>query len=280
MVPRVEDWKDRERPELVSIHAPKSAAAEAYRTLRTSVQFVGLDRPLRMIQVTSPVAGEGKTTTIANLGVALARAGKRVVMVDCDLRRPRIESFFGLPNELGFTNVLVGDATLPQAAQPLPGEPRLAILPAGPPPPNPSELLSTRRAHEILTALREEADYVLVDSPPVLPVSDSIIIAGMVDATILVVTAKSTTKRQAHRAVEQLQQVSAPLVGVVLNGVGRDSGVYAYSYGYGESGYSTREAAKPKGGRWPFRRRRHRRSGNDAPSPAQPVEAQEPVPSR
>ena len=176
-------------------------------------------------------------------------------MVDCDLRRPRIESFFGLPNEVGFTNVLVGDASLSEAVQRIPGEPRLAILPAGPPPPNPSELLSTKRTADVLSSLKEEADYVLVDSPPVLPVSDSIVIAGIVDATIIVVTANSTTKRQAQRALEQLQQVDAPIIGAVLNAVGRGAGGYGYSYGY-SYGYTSRDhSGRRLGGLFGRRRR-------------------------
>jgi capsular exopolysaccharide synthesis family protein len=235
IVPRVEEWKDPDRTELITRERPKSPAAEAYRTLRTSVQFAGLERPMKLIQITSPGQAEGKTTTLANLGVTLARAGKRVVMVDCDLRRPRVESFFGLPNEVGFTNVVVGNAALGDAVVAVPDEPGLALLPAGPPPPNPSELLSTRRATDVLRALGEEADFVLVDSPPVLPVTDAIVVAGIVDATIVVVTAKRTTRRQVQRALELLQQVDAPLIGAVLNSAApSDRGYgYAYEYSYG-----------------------------------------------
>lgn len=238
IVPQVETWRDPDVTTVVSQTAPKSPAAEAYRTLRTSVQFIGLERAVKLLQVTSPMAAEGKTTTLANLGVALARAGKRVVMVDWDLRRPRIEGFFGVDNSTGFTNVMVGDMSLADAIKRVPDEPRLAVLPSGPPPPNPSELLSTKRAADVLAALAAESDYVLVDCPPVLPVADSIVVAGMVDATILVVTANSTTKRQTARAVELLHQIDAPLVGVVLNGArgeaayGYGSG-YSYSYAYG-----------------------------------------------
>lgn len=257
IVPRVEEWKDPTSTQLVTLDRPKSSAAEAYRTLRTSVQFVGLERPLKLIQVTSPAAAEGKTTTLANLGVALARAGKRVVMADCDLRRPRVESFFGLPNEVGFTNVLLGNAGLADAVQLVPNEPRLAILPAGPPPPNPSELLSTRRAAELLRTLGDEADYVLVDSPPVLPVTDAIILAGVVDGTIMVVTANATTKRQSQRALELLEQVSAPLIGAVLNSVEHGDRGYGYAYGYSYGYYGRNESARR-------RRLGRRRSADEA----------------
>lgn len=237
LIPIVEGWKDRSTTNVVSITAPTSPAAEAYRALRTSLQFIGLEHPTRIIQVTSPQASEGKTTTLSNLAVALSRAGKRVIIVDCDLRRPRVESFFGVDNAVGFTTVLLGDADLESALQPVPDQPRLAILPAGHPPPNPSELLSTARARDVLTTLRSRADFVLVDSPPVLPVADAIILAGVADATLLVVLAGTTTKQQVRRAAELLSQVDAPMIGTVLNAVD-ESGGSGYSYGYGRGAYA------------------------------------------
>jgi capsular exopolysaccharide synthesis family protein len=252
LVPLVDTWRDRSAPTVITMSAPKSPAAEAYRALRTAVQFIGLERTVEVVQITSPSASEGKTTTLANLAVVLARAGKRVVLIDCDLRRPRIESFFGISNGVGFTSVLVGDATLVDAVQPVPGEPRLAILPAGPPPPNPSELLAAKRTADIIGALRDEADFVLLDCPPLLPVADSVILAGLSDATLLVITAGSTTKRQTHRAVELLRQVDAPLIGAVLNGVSNAEG-YGYGYGYSSAYAYGRTSDGPRW--WPWRRR-------------------------
>lgn len=231
LVPAVATWKEREKPFVISKKEPTSAAAEAYRSLRTSVQFVGLDRPLKTLQVTSPSASEGKTTTLANLAVALARAGQRVVVIDCDLRRPRIHDFFGARSYPGFTSVLLGDVSLSNAIQTVPGEDRLVLLPSGPIPPNPSELLGGRRTVELLTALQGESDIVLIDSPPVLPVTDAAVLAGRIDATLLVATAGTTTQKALSRAVEVLRQVDAPLIGVVLNGVTDDEG-YGYSYQY------------------------------------------------
>jgi succinoglycan biosynthesis transport protein ExoP len=230
LIPAVPGWKDRGIPRVVSISDPTSQAAEAYRSLRTSVQFLSLDDPLRIIQVTSPNASEGKTTTLANLAVALSRAGQRVVVVCCDLRRPRIHEFFGLDNAVGFTSVLLGEAPLSSALQQVKGE-RLALLASGPPPPNPSELLASKRTSDMLSALSRESDVVLVDSPPVLPVTDSMVLSRMVDATILVGTAGRTTRREYRRSLEVLQQVDANLVGTVLNGV-EDGGGYGYGYGY------------------------------------------------
>ncbi len=232
MIPSVSGWRDRDKTRLVSLSEPASPSAEAYRTLRTSVRFLAVDRPLRTIQVTSPSAGEGKTTTTANLGVALARAGERVVVVSCDLRRPRLHEFFGLSNNVGFTSVLLGEAPLSAALQRVnPNDDRLWLLASGPLPPNPSELLSSARATEVLTGLEGYADTILIDCPPVLPVTDAAVLSAKVDGTLIVVTAGSTTSKQLTRTVEILRQVGAPLVGVVLNNAASEA-TYGYSYAY------------------------------------------------
>jgi succinoglycan biosynthesis transport protein ExoP len=245
LIPAVPGWKDRAKPRLVSITDPGSPAAEAYRTLRTSVQFIGLERPVKLVQFTSPSSGEGKTTTLANLAVALAGAGQRVIVVCCDLRRPRLHEFFGLPDDPGFTSVLLGQVPLASALQGVPGQTRLALLASGPQPPNPSELLASPRAEELLALLKSEADVVLIDSPPVLPVTDGLVLARMVDATILVATANLTTRKEVHRTVELLDQVDAPLVGAVLNAAEPES-VYGYGSRYGNS-YAPRPDAGGNG---------------------------------
>ena len=232
LIPTVARWRDGDLPQVVSIREPASPAAEAYRSLRTSVQFMGLNHPVRVIQLTSPNASEGKSTTLANLAVALAGSGQQVVVVCCDLRRPRIHEFFGLSNSTGFTSVLLGELPLSASLQPVPGQSRLALLASGPKPPNPSELLASHRSSQVLSALRSECDVVLVDSPPVLPVTDSIVLSRLVDATILVGTAGRTTRKEYHRAVELLRQVDAPLIGSVLNGVNQED-LYGFGYGYG-----------------------------------------------
>ena len=232
LIPAIKDWKDAQRPMIVSATDPKSPAAEAYRSLRTSIQFLGLDRPMRVIQVTSPASTEGKTTTLANLGVTLAQAGQRVVLVDCDLRRPRLHEFFGLDNEVGFTSVLLGDAPLSAALKAAPGMERVAVMTAGPLPPNPSELLASPRATEVLTSLQGAADIVLVDSPPMLPVTDAAVLSSRVDGMILVANARKTTGKNLERAYELLRQVEAPLIGAVLNGTRSDGGEYHYHYAY------------------------------------------------
>lgn len=241
VIPAVAGWRNEKTPRTVTRTDPTSLAAEAYRSLRTSVQFLGLDAPLQTLQLTSPSSGEGKTTTAANLAVVLADAGQRVIVVDCDLRRSRIHEFFGLDNEVGFTSVLVGDAPLSTALQDVDGVPGLRLLTSGPRPPNPSELLSSQRAVEVLTALRAQADIVVLDSPPVLPVSDAVGLSARVDATLMVVRAASTTRKSLARAMTLLRQVDAPLIGAVFNvaksGTDYEGGYgYGYAYGYGKKG--------------------------------------------
>ena len=165
LIPVVSAWRGKETPYLVSLADHTSPASEAYRTLRTSVQFLGLDQPMRTIEITSANAQEGKTTTLANLAVALARSGSSVAIVCCDLRRPRIHEFFGLQNEVGFTSVLLGKVPLAGAMQEVPDQARLSLLASGPLPPNPSELLSSKRTVEVLGSLQAEYDIVLIDAP-------------------------------------------------------------------------------------------------------------------
>jgi capsular exopolysaccharide synthesis family protein len=231
MIPVVGSWKSRSEARVISRVEPSSPAAEAYRSLRTSINFLGVDRSMRIIQVTSSNASEGKTTTIANLAVALARAGERVVIVNCDLRRPRVHEFFGLSDSVGFTNVFLGEMPISTAVQGVPGEPNLRLLASGKLPPNPSELLSSPRTDQIFLALKNQGAIVLVDCPPVLPVTDAAVLSSRVDGTVLVAAAGSTTSKDLARALELLHQVGAPIVGTVLNGVSAESG-YGYQYGY------------------------------------------------
>lgn len=235
LIPAVTGWKDKDRPQVVSLLDSRSPASEAYRTLRASIQFLTLDKTVRIIQMTSPGAQEGKTTTLANLGVALASAGRRVAIVDCDLRRPRMHSFFGLSNAVGLTSVLVGESPLATALQEVPKQPRLFLLASGRLPPNPAELLSSKRTAEVLDALAGQVDFVLIDTPPLLPVSDALVVSGRADATLLTCYAGGTTRKEVTRAVELLRQVDAPLIGTILNGVTAD-GPYGYYYYYSSQG--------------------------------------------
>lgn len=218
--------------ELVTVASPTAPAAEAFRLLRTSVKFLGVERQVRVVQVTSPSPGEGKTMVATNLAVAFAQAGDRVVLVSADLRRPRMEEVLNVPLTPGLTAVLIGDVTLPQAIQAADGVPNLSVLPAGHPPPNPSELLSGERARRLIDVLGQTYDVVVIDCPPVLPVTDSLVMARMVDATLLVTSANKTSKRSLTRAVELLRQVDAPLAGSVLNSASADDTFSTEPYRY------------------------------------------------
>lgn len=227
-------WRDRAQAHVVSLENPTSPPSEAYRSLRTSVQFLGADDPLYCLQVTSASQGEGKTTTVTNLALMMARAGERpVVVVDCDLRRPRLHEFFDLPSEIGFTSVLLGEVPVSVALQRFDDEPGLSVLVSGPIPSDPSELLASRRTGEVLASLRADGALVLLDTPPVLPVTDALVVSKWVDATLLVTSAGQTTRRQVQRTMELLAQVDAPLVGTLLNQAPSGSGGYGYGYGYG-----------------------------------------------
>ncbi len=231
LVPAVPTWRDRSTTVLESIAHPHSATSESYRSLRTALEFAAIEHKIGIIHITSSTSGEGKTTTAANLAVTLASTGKRVVLVDCDLRRPRVHKFFGMENAVGFTSVLVGEIDAQDALQPVDNVPGLLVLPSGPRPPNPAELLSTKATHSLLDTLAKFADHVVVDSPPLLPVADSSVLAGYAHATILVVAAKATSRRSLHRSLELLSQVNAPLEGIVFNGVGSEA-TYGKGYGY------------------------------------------------
>jgi len=207
---------------LITLADPRSPVAEAYRSLRTNLEFASLDRPLRSLVVTSPGPEEGKSTALANLAVVTAEANKRVILVDCDLRRPRQHEIFGLPNDQGLTN-MVEEPPFRDV-----GVAGLRVLTSGPLPPNPAELLASRRMDDILRFLTEQADLVLFDVPPVIAVTDAAILASKVDGTLLLIGAGSTRREHAQRAKEVLERVNARLVGAVLMGVPFDESLHRY----------------------------------------------------
>jgi succinoglycan biosynthesis transport protein ExoP len=239
LVPMVNSWK--KRAVVAADAAPTSPAAEAYRSLRTSLQFARQAHALKTVLVTSPAAAEGKTSTLANLGAVFAQAGERVALVSCDLRRPRLGQFFGVEERSGLTTVLLGQETLERALQQVDGYECLWVLGAGPVPPNPAELLNGRRAREVFAALAENFDLVLVDSPPVLPVTDAMVLSKYADGTLLVVAARQTRRAELQRAAERFAQAKAAVVGIVLNEVTKQSGYGSAGYGYGY-GYAPYEA--------------------------------------
>src|SRR5215217_5480543 len=216
---------------------PTSAAAEAYRTLRTNLLYGAfLDEPAKVVVLTSPGPGEGKSTTCANLGVVLAQAGKNTLILDCDFRKPVIHRLFGFRNVRGVVDALVGERKLQENwKEPMEG---LKVVPVGPIPPNPTELLGTRRFSELLASLREEFDYVLIDAPPVGMVSDPAILATQGDGVLLVSDAQHTRKGSVRQAMRSLEAVGAPVLGTVMNNVEVPKGNTYYYYGYAhKSGY-------------------------------------------
>jgi len=234
LIPAIGEWHDQKTPLLIAAEQPTSPSAEAFRALRTSLQFMSLDEPLKTLLVTSPAAADGKTTVSADLAYTIASAGQQIILVGCDLRKPRIHEFFGVSNEVGFTSVLLGEIELDEAIVDVPGNPYLKVLPAGPVPPNPSELLSGRRAEQVFDALKQRCDLVIMDSPPLLAVSDSAVLAAKCDGVMLVTAAGISTKRDMSRAIDVLRQVDAALVGITLNRAPlADSPGYGYGYGYG-----------------------------------------------
>lgn len=203
---------------LASRRLGSSPAAEAYRSLQTVLVAPQGGPPIRLLQITSAGPGEGRTTTVANLGLALAEAGMNVTLVDADLRRPGLHELFGLTNDAGLTSVAPGITPPSAALQKVTGQARLRVLTSGPPTPDLEELLSSR-LEAVLESLVEGADIVLVDSPAVLAVGDALALSAMVDSVVLVAMSGSTNRHDVTRAVEHLLQVGAPLRGVVLNGV-------------------------------------------------------------
>jgi capsular exopolysaccharide synthesis family protein len=211
---------------LVSVLDPSSVASEAYRTLRANLLYAFVDRPPQVIVVSSPGSEEGKSTTCANLGVTLAQVDKNVLIVDGDLRNPAMHRIFGVNNVFGLVSVLVGERDL-QAAwhEVLPG---LRVLTAGPAPPNPAELLNSRRYAELVRRLRGDVDYVLVDTPPMDQVADPAILAIHGDGILLVVDARNTRKGSVRRSMKELEAVGASVLGTVMNNVVEVAGGGSY----------------------------------------------------
>ncbi|MFK7917838.1 MAG: polysaccharide biosynthesis tyrosine autokinase [Ilumatobacter sp.] len=215
----------------LAITAPDHSSVESYRGLRTNLQFLALDSKLNVVQLTSSLAGEGKTTTATNLAVVLARAGHRVALVDADLRRPRVHEVFQLNASPGLTDMLLGSAPKEVVNVVDVGQDhKISVYTAGAVPSNPSEMLSGRRMNRLLTQMGNHYDFVVVDSAPILPVSDSVAVAGFVDAVIVVAHADRVTKGNVTETLERLDRVSAPVIGLVLNQT-RGSKVDDYSYG-------------------------------------------------
>jgi capsular exopolysaccharide synthesis family protein len=213
---------------LITITNPRSPISEAYRTLRTNLEFTSLDKPISSMVVTSAAPEEGKSTTLANLAVAVAQSGRKVILVDCDLRRPALHQIFDARNTPGFTDMMRDDALMSQPPLQETAVPNLYLLPSGTLPPNPAELLGSRRMSEVIAALQQHAEMVLFDAPPVIAVTDAAVLASKVDAVLLVVSAGKTKREHAKKAKALLEKVNAHLIGTVLNNVKGESSLYQY----------------------------------------------------
>jgi capsular exopolysaccharide synthesis family protein len=217
---------------LITFLDPSGSTSEAYRSLRTNLLYAQVDNPPKVIVVTSPRQGEGKSTTTANLAVVLAQAGKRVLLLDCDFRIPVIHKFFGLHNFHGMTDILVGEKSLQEVwKEPIEG---LKVVPVGPIPLDPAEVLGSQRFSNFLTSVRKEFDYVLLDASPVRPVSDPLVIAVQGDAVLVVLDAQNSRKIDVRRTVHDLKTIGANVLGVVMNNlpISEQEKYSYYHYGY------------------------------------------------
>lgn len=221
---------------LVVQEDPKAVSSEAFRTLRTNLQFASPDVELRAVLFTSPGSVEGKSTVSSNLAVSVAQTGTEIVLVDSDLRKPTVHKIFGLNNSVGLTSVLTGQIKLEDAVQKTKID-GLSVLTSGPIPPNPAELLQSKSMRGIVERLKQEHERVLFDAPPVLPVADAMILSAYVDGVIMVISANHVPREMAVRAKELLENTNARLLGVVLNQVkySRDGEQYYYNYYTSES---------------------------------------------
>jgi capsular exopolysaccharide synthesis family protein len=252
------DVGERIATDLFAHEHPKSSVTESCRVIRTNLLFAAPDKTLRRLLVTSAGPQEGKSTTVTNLGIVLAQGGKRVLILDSDLRRPRLHKVFDVPaGRPGLTTLIMGEATLDEVifATAVPG---LSVIPCGPIPPTPSELLGSRHMEDLLPRLDERFDWVLFDSPPVIAVTDAVVLSRLADGVVLVVKAGKTTRDLVVRAKRQLDDVGAPILGTVLNDFNVLGDGYRYYYYY-------QAAREDAGGKRETRRRRGRPSAGEIP---------------
>ena len=208
---------------------PKSIAAESYRTLRTNLQYSSFDKEYKVIVVTSSEPGEGKTTTAGNLAMSLAQGEKKVILIDCDLRKPSLHKRFKVSNIMGLSDVLIGREVIENAATRY--KKNLTVLTSGKIPPNPSEMLGSKAMTALLLELQGIFDYIILDTPPIQAVTDSQILGAKADGVILVVKAEKTKKESVQNSINLLKKVNAHIIGTVLNGVDNKRNKYYYYYG-------------------------------------------------
>jgi polysaccharide biosynthesis transport protein len=232
LIARMATGSDKDRTDLIAVREPRSPIVEAFRSLRTNIQFAGVDRPIRTLLVSSAVPSEGKSTVAANLAVVMAQAGLKVTLVDCDLRRPTVHKQFNLPNRAGLTDVMLQDPGQWNSVMQPTDVNDLAVVLSGSLPPNPSELLGSKRMQQFLEHLHQTCDMVIIDAPPLLPVTDALVLASMTDGVVLVIDYGNTRIGEAVQSKTQLDQSGARLLGVVLNKIPTGRHGYSSSYYY------------------------------------------------
>ncbi len=211
--------------DLITITDPRSPVSEAYRALRTSLSFYSLDNPVRTLVVAASAADDGAVETAANLAVTMAQGGHETILVDCDLRRPSLHTLFGLESEPGFTSLIVGGGEMALMETAVDN---LRLLPSGTIPPNPADLLGSRKVDEIIKTLAEMAEIVIFSAPPVIAVTDSVVLGAKVDGVLLVIQAGKTRRDHAERAKETLAKANVRVVGATLTNAPKDSSVNSY----------------------------------------------------
>jgi len=219
---------------LVAYANPVSPMAEAYRTLRTNIQFSSVDRPIQALMVASAQSGDGKSTSISNLAITYAQEGKKVLLIDGDLRKPSLHHIFMLSNRAGLTNLLVSE--LPwQSSVNETHIPNLSVMPAGAIPPNPSEMLASDRMKSLLRELKQNFDMILFDTPPILAVTDGLIVSSLCDGVFIVIHSGKTKQALARKVVQNLEHAKARILGIVLNNIKRKNrdDYYYNNYAYG-----------------------------------------------
>lgn len=217
--------------ELIVKNSPKSPISEAYRGIRTNLQFANVDKNFKTIMVTSATAGEGKTTTLCNVAATLADAGNKILIMDCDLRKPRIHKFFNLSNAIGVTDILLNGYDYKKFVNKIEYN-NISVLTSGHIPKNPSELLSSEAMKKFIELLKMEYDYIMIDTPPVVPVTDGVIMSTYIDRVIMVCSSGELNIDMGKRAKESLEKVGANILGVVLNKVPMNAKKYEYYYYY------------------------------------------------
>jgi capsular exopolysaccharide synthesis family protein len=211
---------------LITLTDPQSPISEAYRTLRTNLSFYSLDNPLRSLVMTSPAVSNNNAEAVANLAVTMAQSGRKTLLVDCDLRRPSLHTFFGLKNDDGLTNMILNDAETPPLLTT--SVENLSLLASGPKPPNPADLLGSKKVDQLIINMTKQFDFVLFNAPPVVAVTDATILGAKVDGVLLVIKAGKTRRDHAEKAKEMLEQAHVRVVGAALTNAPKDSSLGDY----------------------------------------------------